>query len=136
MKAKLLPKPLTFSLQPSAFANSIFAPQPFPPPPNQQTEAESTSYHWMRERNTSAHTIILRENAGFKSALLPRLVGFEGNISLPPPPFFPFSSWFADGSVPFFYFFLVVVVSPPTGSHQWDDTLHPAAWINIQGGRN
>lgn len=110
-------------------------------PPPQQTESESTSYHWMREMNTSAHTIILRENAGFKSAVLPRLVGFEGIISfsLPPNPVFSPFLLVADGSVPcfnFFFFFWQWFSPLPTRSRQWDDTLLPAAGINMQGGRN
>lgn len=87
-------------------------------PPPQQTESESTSYHWMREMNTSAHTIILRENAGFKSAVLPRLVGFEGIISfsLPPNPVFSPFLLVADGSVPCFnfFFFFFGSGSPPS----------------------
>lgn len=57
----------------------------------------------------------------------------------PPPPalFFPlFSRLQMDPSPSLFFFFLVVVLPPlPTRSRQWDDTLRPAAGINMQGGQ-
>lgn len=61
----------------------------------------------------------------------------ESSLSLSPPsPVFSPFLLVADGSVPFFNFFLVVVLPPlPTRSRQWDDTLRPAAGINMQGGQ-
>lgn len=140
MNAMPLSKPPAFSPQLCKFANRFFTPLPsLSPPTPLQTESESTSYHWMRERNRSAHTVIFRENAGFKNAVLPRLVGFEGIIAFSPPHpprFFPLSSWLQMDPSPSLIFFGGASPPLPTRSHQWDDTLRPAAGINMQGDRN